>query len=138
MVRRCPSATLDGIGRVPGFRLAFNRRGTYRPGAVATLEPGNRDDDLVLGRVWSLSVDDLHVLDKIEQAYVRIALPVTIDPLGSRYCWTYVSFPDGRGAVPDSQYVELIIDGAREAGLPTSYIDDLASWLLEANGSSVR
>lgn len=138
MTQRCPSAVVEGIGCVSGFKLAFSRRGSYRPGAVATIEPGNLEDDVAMGRVWNLSENDLRILDTIERAYVRIALPVTIESVGMRYCWTYVSFPDGRGAAPDAEYVELIIDGAREAGLPSSYVDGLLSWRQRANGSPIH
>ncbi|MFE3545597.1 gamma-glutamylcyclotransferase family protein [Nocardia sp. NPDC059177] len=139
MRRRCPGATLRGIGTLERFRLAFNRTGSYRPGAVASVEPSAEPSSQVIGLVWEMSDHDLREMDAIEdpEAYLRIAVPVRTMEHGIEYCWAYISYPDERGSAPDREYVQILIDGALEAQLPPDYISELKAWLSPAGDSEL-
>ncbi|MEV6219533.1 gamma-glutamylcyclotransferase family protein [Nocardia sp. NPDC051833] len=134
MQRRCPGAGLRGTGTLQRFCLSFNRKGSYRPGAVASIEPSPNPGSRVLGLVWEMSDQDLRAMDAIEDpdAYVRIAVPVHTAEHGTEYCWAYISYPDGRQSAPDHDYVKVLIEGAVEAQLPADYIDELREWLSPA------
>ncbi|WP_336086076.1 gamma-glutamylcyclotransferase family protein [Nocardia sp. SSK8] len=139
MQRRCPSASLRGTGTLERFRLAFNRTGSYRPGAVASVEPSPEPSSQVIGLVWEISDSDLREMDAIEdpEAYLRIAVPVHTEQHGTEYCWAYISYPDNRGSAPDQEYVQILIDGAVEAQLPGDYISELRAWLSPAGDSAL-
>lgn len=139
MLQRCPSARPSGIGELTGFRLTFNRKGSYREGAVASVEVGRRDQDRVLGAVWRISRGDLERLDAIEDpdAYVRLSVPIRLDDHRVVYSWMYVSFPDGRGVEPDDDYLRVMIEGARELGLPLDYLETLRA-KLKASQAGAR
>jgi gamma-glutamylcyclotransferase (GGCT)/AIG2-like uncharacterized protein YtfP len=124
MKKRTPSAEYVGIGRIPNHDLVFNRKGTYRPGGVASIEPRPGID--VYGVVWSLSELDLAEMDRIEdpRAYQRVRKRVIKDGGGKADCNVYVAFPQGNIA-PDKAYLELIIAAAQSADLPSHWIERL-------------
>ncbi len=134
MQERCPSADFKGICELKGFRLIFNRKGSHRQGAVASVEPGDPQEDLVMGVLWEIPSEDLARMDSIENpiekplAYVRVAVPVACQDQASKYAWIYMAFPDGLMLEPDPEYLDIILDGAIKVGLPESYRKALADW----------
>lgn len=127
MTKRCPSAAMVGLGRLPGFELVFNRKGSYRPGAVASIEPKRDQTAIVHGVVWRISTEDLEELDRIEDptAYYRRTLPIQLKDDGEVECEVYISFPNTTDLPPDPEYLTLIVTAAKEVGLPQPYIKGL-------------
>lgn len=125
MRKRCPSAERVGIGIIQQYELVFNRKGSYRPGGVASIVPSEDPDQYVYGVIWKLTSKDLEELDNIEdpKAYERITIDVQL--LGDQIysCQTYISFPQANYVIPDPHYLELLLEAARAADLPQDYIE---------------
>jgi gamma-glutamylcyclotransferase (GGCT)/AIG2-like uncharacterized protein YtfP len=128
MTRRCPSAHRLGAGRLPGHALRFPRRGAVWPGGIADVAPHPRQH--VHGVVYALSHEDLATLDGHEVSYRREVVVVELgaeallveatlyrvrEPLGH--------FPPGRA------YLETMLRGARDAGLPAEHLTELEAML---------
>lgn len=123
---RCPGASREGVGTLKGHRLAFTRRGSYRPGGVASVVPAG-DDESVYGVVWKISDDDLSELDRIEDpdAYARRTMTIELLSGNSVESEVYVAFHQEDHIPPSPAYLDLIICGAIEAALPGEYISRL-------------
>ncbi len=125
MLERCPSAERVGIGVIRQYELVFNRKGSYRPGGVASIVPSENPDQNVFGVIWKISSEDLEGLDDIEDpsAYERVTIDVQL--LGGQIlpCQTYLAFPQAQHVTPDPHYLELLLDAAKAAALPPDYID---------------
>lgn len=124
MMQRAESANKLSIGFLPDHKLVFNRKGTYRPGGVASVEPsqGRR----VYGVIYSVSGADMAALDEAEDpsAYQRVAHEV-IGLDGSRHvCQLYQAIPQG-SFEPDQQYLQVLIKAAADSGLPAGYVAEL-------------
>ena len=88
----------------------------------------------MLGVVYELSDQDLCKLDRCERvpdAYKRECKPIiALESCGDDGCdinvWVYVAIPDPCGPFrPSPKYLQTIIDGAREHGLPEDYIEEI-------------
>lgn len=130
MLKRVPSAKKIGIGRLEGYSLRFNRRGTYRNSGVASVEKAN---DEVLGVVWEIKSSDIAILTKIEDpaAYDRETIEVMFDDGRTQPCITYIAKKQDNFIAPESDYLELIINGAKEAGINETYINRLRNTPLK-------
>lgn len=130
MKLRCPTAMRIDVGFLAYHRLVFSRKGTYRSGAVASVERTMMADDIVCGVVWRLSLEDILVLDEIEDpsAYVRKTESVSLRNNGAVDCEMYVAIPDGKGLLPDEEYLRLLIKAAIDAKLPNAYVDKLLTF----------
>lgn len=124
---RTPKAEYVGIGVIKNHDLVFNRRGSYRPGGVASIVPKNDSD--VYGVVWSISHEELKEMDRIEDptAYERVSKTVITNDGEELHCYVYISFPQGEIAA-DQPYLELIISAAKSAKLPSAWIDRLSHY----------
>jgi len=126
MKKRIQTAEFIDFGFLEDHRLKFNREGSYRSGGVASVEPG---EGRVWGAVWKMPTADLQKLTKIEDptAYKREVKTVTLRDKTSVSCHTYVAIPQTDFIPPEQNYIETILTGAREIGLPKDYIDYIAS-----------
>ncbi len=127
MQKRCPRAIYLGVGRLRDHRLSFNRKGSYREGAVASVVPSPGDQ--VYGVVWELEPDDLSDMDRVEdpRAYERVS--VLVDCPGSALaCSMYRAFPQENTPKPDQEYVAILLKAAKAAELPRSYIQQLEGY----------
>ena len=114
------------IGRLRGYGLAFNQPG------IPLLEPGFaniRSDTLgeVHGVLWKISADDFARLDLHEgggDAYDRLVVRVDTDA-GRVTARTYITQQVVEGLSPSRRYRDLLVEGAREAGLDVSYVRTL-------------
>ena len=124
MISRCPSAIMVSVAALPDHRIVFNRKGTYRPGGVASVAeaPGER----VYGVVWKLSKSDFESLDETEDPKAYRRTTVLVHTLAGRpyECHIYIAFPNGPD-VPDSSYLEELIKVAGESELPLEYVAQL-------------
>ena len=136
MRRRCPGSKSLGAALLPNHRLAFTRFSRFRQCGVADVipEPGGR----VWGRLYELTASDLQNLDKREGAartnqpndYDRVTK--TVDHEGDPHLpldvQVYVVPVLARAAhLPSQAYMNLILSGARDARLPSDYIQ----WLMD-------
>ena len=129
MRRRCASARKRSLGFLPGYKIAFNRKGSYRAGGVASIAQSDAADR-VHGVVWELEEDDIEELDRIENpdAYRRIEVEVYLREGGTLRCQTYVAIPQGEYIAPDPEYLEQIIAAADAEGLPRDYRNRLVAF----------
>jgi len=121
MVTRCPSAIKTSTGVLPDMRLVFNRRGTYRPGSVASLEPA--PGDRVYGVIWKMSSQEFEHLDETEDPTAYRREEATVYSLqGMPYtCHLYIAVPNAEDS-PDPEYLAQMLKCAKDAGLPTGYL----------------
>lgn len=129
--RSCPSARLVSIARLPDHRLAFTRRSERWGGGVADVLPAPGAE--VWGVVWRIATEESDALDRQEglhldpPAYRRSELlvqPPTGEPLA---CRSYVVVaPSAEHIPPAAAYLETMLAGARDCGLPGPYIEQIA------------
>ena len=120
--RRCPGSTVAGRARLPCYRLAFTRYWTKRKGGVADIvaEP----EAEVWGVLYDVDDEGMASLDAFEgvpRAYRRETVTVTDDEGVEREAETYIANKTGEFA-PGREYLDLIVTGGREHGLPDEYI----------------
>lgn len=124
---RCPSARQLGTARVEGFRLGFTRRSEKRGGGVADLVPA--PGRVVWGALFDLG-DELELLDGYEgvpTAYRRELWKVTTPEGTLVEAWVYVVAQKAAETLPSHEYWELLVEGAREAGLSAEYVAEIES-----------
>ncbi|MGJ5619541.1 gamma-glutamylcyclotransferase family protein [Sulfitobacter sp. MF3-043] len=114
-----------GKGTLNGHDMVFSRKGSYRPGAVASVHraPGSS----VHGVIYSMSNSQLDRMDEIEdrEAYQRQPVIIVNEFGDSIVCAAHIAFPEDAPPPPDTEYVDLIVKSAREVGLPDAYIERL-------------
>jgi gamma-glutamylcyclotransferase (GGCT)/AIG2-like uncharacterized protein YtfP len=107
---------------VDGKRLTFGKRGRDGSGkATLVAEIGAR----VWGALYAIDPAHWEQLDGFEPGYERVALDVTTERRERVTAATYIAPETASDPVAFSWYKRLLIDGAREHGLPEPYIDSL-------------
>lgn len=137
---RIPGATRLGVCRLPGYRLIFHKigqDGTAKCDALAT----GLTEDMVYGVLYRLSCDEIAALDVFEgrgRGYKRVQVAVldekNIDILAEIYLATAVD----AGLKPFLWYKTHVLMGAREAGLPKEYQEEIERIETIADGDSKR
>ena len=120
--RRCPRARVLGPARLPGYRLDFTRYSTGFRGGIADIVADPEAE--VWGVLSRVEESDLASLDEYEGVPVgyRRERVTVLDESGQEHlAITYVANPTGRFA-PSKAYIEIILAGAREHGLPPDYV----------------
>jgi gamma-glutamylcyclotransferase (GGCT)/AIG2-like uncharacterized protein YtfP len=120
--RRCPHAQVVGRARLPGYRLDFTRYSTSFRGGVADIVSDPEAE--VWGVLSRVEESDLASLDEYEGAPVRYRREqvTVIDDGGQEHsAITYMANRTGH-FTPSKSYVELILRGACEHGLPADYV----------------
>lgn len=123
MGERVPGARAHGRARLEGWHLVADKPG--RDGS-AKLNLVRESGSHVWGAVWTLREEDLSALDRFEGGYARVAVTVTAD-WGPLAATTYVSALRSAETGLERGYKELLLEGAREHGLPLEWIAFLAS-----------
>lgn len=115
-----------------GWRLRFNVQHFFRQeGGVGNIEYTGNPEDRVLGVLHDCADESLASLDATEacgHGYDRITVDVEVDDdAHSIAAFTYVGMPDfiDNRCLPSRRYLNIVIAGARQADLPTSYIQKL-------------
>lgn len=137
MAERCPSATFVCVAELPGRRLDFTRKSERRGCGVAdaVVDDGSR----VMGVVFEISDADLFRLDasegyrvkRMKNSYIReecVVLEAGDKPNGKKMhllCWTYFGEPQENPPLPNQEYKDLIVSGAKAWGLPAEYVKQL-------------
>ena len=131
----CPLSSQRAV--LSGWRLRFNVQHFFRhEGGVGNIEQTGNPEDRVLGVLHQCPDEALALLDDAEaygHGYDRITVDVTSDQASSGTvktvsAITYIGMPqfidDHR--LPSRRYLNIVLDGAREAGLDHEYIQTLA------------
>ena len=111
-----------GAASLPGWRLAFHKRGADGSGKCDAVRT-NRPDDRLWGALDRLTEDQMEALDGIEQGYDRRVVEVRFGE-GFRSAGLYVAREDRIDPElrPYHWYKELVLAGARELDLPADYV----------------
>lgn len=132
MKERCPSARFVGAASLRDHRLAFTRRSIKRRCGVADVVPA--EGQVVWGAVFEVDGGDIGRLDAAEgyapgrskNAYRREERPVLLE---KGQLWTaavYFGEPqETPPPLPNQEYKDLILGGARQWGLPEAYVRQL-------------
>lgn len=117
-----------------GWRLRFNVQHFFRhEGGVCNIEPSDNPADRVLGILYDCPDEALAPLDAAEacgHGYDRITIEVEAETDAAPVsAMTYIGMPEfiDNRCLPSRRYLNIVVEGARSAGLDNSYIEDLAS-----------
>ena len=133
--RRCPGSQAVGRARLVGYRLAFTRYSTKRKGGVADVVPEPESE--VWGALYEVDDAGLAALDGFEgvpRSYRRETRLVIDDSGAEREAAVYIANRTGEFP-PSHQYLSLIIEGAREHGLPEEYVRAIERLKLDARAT---
>ena len=139
MTRRCPGATVVGLGELRDHRLTFPLTSHDWDGGVASVAVAHGES--VWGVIYELSDADLASLDHYEgcvgpgnqhNVYDRETISVQLVraddgsfPRRLR-AWIYLARPSNPSR-PSRRYLDAILAGARHHKLPDDYIVKLAA-----------
>jgi hypothetical protein len=122
--QRVPAAAFQGRVRLPGYRLQFNKRGMDGSGKCNIQFTGEPLDQ-VLAAVYSLSAQDVPVLDQFEGAGYE-KQPFALEGAGEA-AWTFAYVAPARHCddrlMPFDWYQLLVLWGARFHGFPSGYLE---------------
>ena len=131
---RNPSAKLVSVGRLQGYKLAFNRKAKSWCGGVGDIVAAP-DNEEMWGAVWELCMSDSDSLDAQEGVsqkdgvdvghYKRLQVSVTTSAGLVCSCRTYVVVKTRAGLLPSPAYKGCILTGALAVGLPSEYMEEL-------------
>ncbi|XP_048009451.1 gamma-glutamylcyclotransferase b [Megalobrama amblycephala] len=130
-----PSATVHCVAKLKDYKLVFgNHKGLASQrwrGGVATIEHSPGDE--VWGVVWRMNMSDLESLDRQENVKMGTYSPMEVSVSTSDQdfnCRTYI-MNSCVYAPPSPQYLQVIVMGAEQNGLPEDYQVKLRS--IETN-----
>ena len=120
------AAEFIGVAELTDHKLDFTRFAKSRQCGVADVVASSGDS--VWGVVWKvneLGMSELDVREGVKyDSYKREPVVVLINGMETE-CTTYVVVDKKPFIPPSSEYVGLIIDGAREHQLPATYVEML-------------
>jgi AIG2-like family len=119
---RIPNAIPKCTATLRGYTLTFTK--LSRDGsAKANIEMD--PNGLVIGVVYGIDRKDFLTLDRVEKGYRRTKVNVqTADGVVLSPC-TYACSDLTEGILPNRNYLNLIIEGAKENAFPVAYINRL-------------
>ena len=127
MAERCPGAVCLGAARLPGHRLAFDAWSNRRGGLVADVLPDPGSD--VWGVLWEVTGEHAEALDRYEGVargqYRRATVRVEAVAGGEVEAFAYVICDPGEDGPTTEAYRDILIEGAREHGLPDEWVQAL-------------
>ncbi len=123
----CPGAEFIAVAKLPEHRLDFTRYSEKRQGGVADVVPSGGSE--VWGALYELPDEELPTLDRKESAPTayRHEYVDVVTQSGERVrAMTYMVIDKVPTEAPSRDYMDLILRGARERGLPSDYVSALA------------
>ncbi|MGD8289242.1 MAG: gamma-glutamylcyclotransferase [Gemmatimonadota bacterium] len=130
MTGRVPSATVVGRASLVGFELRFHKQGWKDGTGKADAFAVDHPEAVVHGIVYRVDVSELDALDVHETGYERRLVELSIgtrEGVTELEAWVYMAVPDviDGTLVPTGWYLDHVVRGAREHGLPP----ELIAWL---------
>lgn len=128
MERACPGHRFLGAAQLPDHRLAFTRRSLRTGTGVADIlaAPGQS----VWGALYELDDEHLAAIDEKEGngwAYERRSVRVrAADGEFEAFAYAVIA-RDAEHVQPSREYLQALLDGARERGLPEDYVATLGT-----------
>ncbi|XP_035678562.1 gamma-glutamylcyclotransferase-like [Branchiostoma floridae] len=126
-----PTAQFKAIGNVQDYRLGFYGSWSRWGGGVATIDP--TPGHTLWGVVWQIGMENLDALNKQEGVkdndqgvYRPVELSVKTSTGETLTCRSYRIIDTSQPNLPSPQYMEVLLGGARQQGLPEEYIRELA------------
>lgn len=125
MQQRCPSSRFVCVARLPDYQFAIARHSRLRNCGTANILPA--DGKEVWGAVYDVHEADLIILDRFEDGYRREILPVFALGDGNQPLNTLVYIAEIERSVPlpNAEYKQLIVAGAKHWNLPVAYLSML-------------
>lgn len=123
MEERCPNAKFVTVGKLKGHKFVYDGFSKRRNGPVANIVESN--DDYVLGGIFLVDEQDGKNLDKFEgypKAYDKKFCKVEGEDGLIYNVFVYFRKPLQIG-IPQEDYKNIVIQGARDIGLPQEYIN---------------
>lgn len=119
-----------GIARLANYKIGFYGHSAIWDGAVETVVPDNQSE--VWGILYQLDSYDWNQLDDFKDArldgagrYFHYPVAVFDEQSMLREAFLYKKSQLGEPKQPSTEYLGIIIQGAKEQGLPESYIATL-------------
>jgi gamma-glutamylcyclotransferase len=121
MQRRCPSSQFFCVARLPDYHFAIARHSRLRQCGTANIFPQTGLE--VWGIVYDVSDPDLIILDSYEDGYRREKVHVLRSGDGDHplEVLTYIAQKEDNAPLPNPEYKQLIVEGARHWNVPESY-----------------
>lgn len=135
MQQRCPSSKFIKHAILCGYRFVFDGYSRKWNGSVANVIES--PDEVVWGGIFEINKDNLAALDCYEgypESYDRKLATVRDGEGNEIEAILYCRAPKKIGR-PASDYLNIIIEGANDCGLPEEYIDNLRKEALKENSN---
>ncbi len=126
---RVPSARKLGRGALHQHRLRFHKRGADGSAKANAFYTGDTAD-IVHGVLFEIDENELQDLDRAEPGYERSSLNIdVVSGAGPSSADVYRAKPESivETLLPFDWYLQLVITGAHEHGLPDDYCTQLQS-----------
>lgn len=123
--KRCPGAVRVSNAVAENFGLAFDKESVDGSGK-ASIRPCTRS--IVHGVIFRIPISQLPALDVTEgvgNGYERVEDFSVATADGVLIVLTYVADKVSPGLQPYDWYLQLVVAGAEQAGLPGDYVDGL-------------
>jgi gamma-glutamylcyclotransferase (GGCT)/AIG2-like uncharacterized protein YtfP len=127
MRKKCSNPLVLGIARLPGHKIGFYGYSVTWDGAVETVIPDTQSE--VWGLLYQLKTFDWERLDSCEDAkadgtgeYFHYPVQVLDKQQTIKEASIYKKARLGQAEQPSAEYVSIMIQGAKEQGLPEDYI----------------
>jgi len=125
--QRCSSPKVVGIARLPGYRIGFHGESGIWDGGQETVVPDQEAE--VWGVLYELTFSDCEQLDMYQDVRFDgtgpyFHYPVDVIDLDQQPIDTmiYKKAILGKPELPSTEYLNFIVQGAKEQGLPETYI----------------
>lgn len=132
MQQRCSRPKVIGIARLPGYRVEFYGYSAIWDGAQETVIADSKSE--VWGVLYELQFSDCEQLDfyvdaRFDGTGPYFHYPLDVIDVEQKTIDTRIYKKDkcGEEASPSTEYLNFIIQGAKEHGLPEDYISLLRS-----------
>ncbi len=125
---RVGSSRFRAVGSLKGYQLRFHKRSVDGSGKCNALHTGDTSDE-VCGVIFDIAASDRPKLDKAEglgYGYHEQQVDI-LTATGVMAAYTYVAAPSyvEDALAPYSWYKAFVVEGAKEHGLPLSYVKKL-------------
>ena len=128
-----------GTGYIAGRRLTFDKLSLDGSGKCDAEETG-KEKDRVYGVIFEISCSDRRALDRAEgrgEGYELETVEV-ITKQGTALAQIYIATRKERGLLPYHWYKALVVSGAVEHDLPSSYVEWLRVFKSEEDPHADR